>query len=56
MPLSHTGLGFSWEIFPTSLAEYLAISHGEDQFETELLKIECASSALDVSSIVDRLG
>lgn len=33
-------LGFSWEIFPASLAEHLAISHRENQFETELLKIE----------------
>lgn len=49
-------LGFSWEIFPTSWAEYLAVSHNEDQFETEMLKIEYANSALDVSSIIDRLG
>lgn len=40
MPLSHAGLGFSGKIFPTSWAEYLAVSHGEDQFETELLKTE----------------
>lgn len=49
-------LGFSWEIFRTSWAEYLAVSHGEDQFETGLLETEYAGSALDVSSIIDRLG
>lgn len=56
MPLSHAGLGFSWEIFPTSWAEHRAVSHSEDQFETEMLKIEYASIALDVSSINRSLG
>lgn len=56
MPLSHAGLGFSWEIFPTSWVEHRAVSHGEDQFETELLRTEYANSALDVSSIIDCLG
>lgn len=49
-------LGFSGKIPPTSLPEHRAVSHGEDQFETKLLKIEYANSALDVSSIIDRLG
>lgn len=39
-----------------SWVEHLAVSHGEDQFETELLKTEYANSALDVLSIIDRLG
>lgn len=49
-------LGFSGKIPPTSWAEHRAVSHGEDQFETGLLKTEYANSALDVSSINRSLG
>lgn len=49
--------GILWENSSDELGcEHLAVSHSEDQFETGLLKIEYANSALDLLSITDRLG
>lgn len=56
MPLSHAGLGFSWKFFRRVGLSIEPSRMAKNQFETELLKIEYANSALDVSSIVDRLG
>lgn len=56
--LYHTqGWDSPWKFFRRVGLSIEPSRHSEDQFETELLKTEYyASSALDVSSIVDRLG